>query len=150
MLCGRKAQNLWRFLLNIYIFFYERFFFVFYFTFFFYKYNTRTCRSARVNITKFTTITLITITKKNYTTSHYKDYITYSTKIGWTVIRGILKKRGLDNSYCCIDGSKGFHFLSWIWIVLLFFAIKRSVWNVFLNLSTKSLMHNEPLFNLQR
>ena len=53
--------------------------------------------------------------------------MTHSTKIRWTVIKGILKKRGLDNSYCCINKRKGFHFLSWRWILSFFFAIKRSV-----------------------
>ena len=39
--------------------------------FFFYRYKTRTCRSIRRNITKFTTNTLITNYKESKTTLHY-------------------------------------------------------------------------------
>ena len=48
-------------------------FFCILFVFFFYRYSTRTYRSTRVNITKFTTITLIT---------SYKEKLHYITLQG--------------------------------------------------------------------
>ena len=69
-------------------------------------YNTRTCRQIRTDITVLTQIALIT----NYreATLYYKKYIT-----NLNIMNGKTRKQGLDNSYCCIKGSRGFHFLSW-------------------------------------
>ena len=69
--------------------------------------------------------------KKDYTTLH-DTTLHYATRI-ITHIQlelklksnlGNLRKRSLGNSYCCINGSRGFHFLSWNWILLFFFRDK--------------------------
>ena len=59
---------------------------------------------------------------KSYTTLQGLHNL-FDLNLRYRVIQGVLEKGSLDNSHCCINGSNGFHFLSWKWILLFLFAI---------------------------
>ena len=113
----------------------QKFFFLYFIYFllhfftFFYRYTARTSDRYLQKITLQTYKEKKTTTKKTtllYTTLHYatriKTHIQLELKLKSNL--GYLRKRSLGNSYCCINGSRGFHFLSWNWILLFFFRDK--------------------------
>ena len=73
--------------------------------FFFYRYKTRTCRSIRRDITKFTTNTLITNYKESKTTLHYTTL--HYTTLHYTTLQGFHNLFNLNLLTACFSCFAG-------------------------------------------